>query len=94
MKFSSKEKDTRIEKRLDEGEVQRLTLKERHKKVYLFSDFDIQNMLEQLLKTKLIQLPKCKQLEELGKLSYSYYCKNYRVVSYHVEKCCVERIAY
>ncbi|TYK26628.1 ty3-gypsy retrotransposon protein [Cucumis melo var. makuwa] len=49
LKFS-KRKEVRAEKKDNGGERHRLTLKERWKKVYPFSDSDIANMLEKLLK--------------------------------------------
>ncbi|KAA0063066.1 uncharacterized protein E6C27_scaffold468G001830 [Cucumis melo var. makuwa] len=67
LKFS-KRKEGRAEKKDDGSERQRLTLKERHEKVYPFPDLDITDMLEQLLEKQLIQLPECKQPEQAGKI--------------------------
>ena len=44
------------------------SLKEWEQKVYPFLDVDMPEMLEQLLKLKLIELPECKQLEEMRKV--------------------------
>ena len=53
LKSSFKEKDKKTEKR-QEYERRRLTLKEMQEKVYPFSDSDVLDMLEQLLKASLI----------------------------------------
>ncbi|KAA0051454.1 ty3-gypsy retrotransposon protein [Cucumis melo var. makuwa] len=60
MKFS-KRKEGRVEKKDDGSERRRLTLKERHEKVYPFPDSDIDDMLEQLLEKQLIQLPESRE---------------------------------
>ena len=60
------------EKRSEEGqrrEMRRSSLKEWEQKVCPFPDDDMPEMLEQLLKLKLIELPECKQLEEIGKIN-------------------------
>ena len=46
-------------------------------------------MLKQLLKLKLIELPKCKQLEEIGKVDDPNYCKYHRIISHPIQKCFV-----
>ncbi|KAA0054506.1 retrotransposon gag protein [Cucumis melo var. makuwa] len=66
LKFS-KRKEGRVEKKDDGRERRRPTLKERQKKVYPFPGLDIADMLEQLLEKQLIQLPKCKRSEQVGK---------------------------
>ncbi|TYK03550.1 retrotransposon protein putative ty3-gypsy sub-class [Cucumis melo var. makuwa] len=58
LKLVSKEK--KMEKRQDEGEKRRPTLKERQEKIYPFPDSDLPDMLDQLLEKQLIQLPACK----------------------------------
>ncbi|KAA0057705.1 retrotransposon gag protein [Cucumis melo var. makuwa] len=63
LKFS-KRKEGRAEKKDDGSERRRLTLKEIQEKVYPFPDSDIADMLEQLFKKQLIQLPECKRPEQ------------------------------
>ena len=46
-------------------------------------------MLEQLLKLKLIELPKCKQLEEMRKVNDLNYCKYHCIISHPIQKCFV-----
>ena len=43
-------------------------------------------MLKQLLKLKLIELPKCKQLKEIGKVDDPNYCKYHRIISHPIQK--------
>ena len=59
LKSSFKENDKKTENR-QEYERRRLTLKEMQDKVCPFPDSDIPDMLEQLLKVRLIQLPESK----------------------------------
>ena len=54
--------------------MHRSSLKEWEQKVYPFPDADMPKMLEQLLKLKLIELPKCKRPEEIGKVDDPNYC--------------------
>ena len=60
LKFPSKGKEERAGRKDDGGERCRLTLKERQENVYLFPDFDVAGMLEQLLEKQLTQFPECK----------------------------------
>ncbi|KAK4588085.1 hypothetical protein RGQ29_019181 [Quercus rubra] len=46
-------------------------------------------MLEQLLKLKLIELPECKRSEEMGKVDDPNYCKYHRIISHPIQKCFV-----
>ena len=46
-------------------------------------------MLEQLLKLKLIELPECRQPEEMGKVDDPNYCKYHRIISHPIQKCFV-----
>ena len=46
-------------------------------------------MLEQLLKLKLIELPKCKRPKEIGKVDDPNYCKYHRIISHPIQKCFV-----
>ncbi|KAA0066110.1 retrotransposon gag protein [Cucumis melo var. makuwa] len=48
-----------------------------------------QDMLEQLIEKQLIQLPKCKRPEQVGKVDDPNYCKYHQVISHPVEKCFV-----
>ncbi|KAA0067433.1 retrotransposon gag protein [Cucumis melo var. makuwa] len=47
------------------------------------------NMLEQLIENQLIQLSKCKVIEQEGKVDDPNYCKYHRVISHPIEKCFV-----
>ena len=67
----------------------KVTLKERQEKKYPFPDSDIASILEELLKTKLIQLPEMKWPEEAYQVNDSNYHKYHRLVSHRVEKCFV-----
>ncbi|KAA0042128.1 ty3-gypsy retrotransposon protein [Cucumis melo var. makuwa] len=67
LKLVSKEK--KMEKRQDEGENRRPTLKERQEKIYPFPDSDLPDMLDQLLEKQLIQLPECKRPTEMGRVN-------------------------
>ena len=58
-----------------------LSPKEWEQKVYPFIDVDMPEMLEQLLKLKLIELPKCKRPEKMGKVDDPNYCKYHRIIS-------------
>ena len=44
-------------------------------------------MLEQLLKLKLIELPECKRSEEIGKVDDPNYCKYHHIISHQIQKC-------
>ncbi|OMO67811.1 hypothetical protein COLO4_29986 [Corchorus olitorius] len=65
------------------------TLKERQEKKYPFPDSDVASMLDELLKSKVIELPEMKRLEESGKVDDPNYCKYHRLVSHPVGKCFV-----
>ncbi|OMO88399.1 hypothetical protein COLO4_20276 [Corchorus olitorius] len=65
------------------------TLKERQEKKYPFPDSDVASMLDELLKSKVIELPEMKRPEESGKVDDPNYCKYHRLVSHPVEKCFV-----
>ena len=69
------------------NEVRRLTFKEREQKVYSFLDEDVPNILEQLLQLKLIALPECKRLEDMGKADDLKYYKYHRVIGHPIQKC-------
>ncbi|KAA0046823.1 ty3-gypsy retrotransposon protein [Cucumis melo var. makuwa] len=87
LKLVSKEK--KMEKRQDEGEKRRPTLKARQEKIYPFPDSDLPDMLDQLLEKQLIQLPECKRPAEMGTVNDPNYCKYHWVISHPVEKCFV-----
>ncbi|KAL4598593.1 hypothetical protein ACB092_11G069900 [Castanea dentata] len=83
------------EKRPEGGqrrETRRSLLKEWEQKVYPFLDADIPEMLEQLLSLKLIELPECKQPEEIGKVDDPNYCKYHRIISHPIQKCFERKI--
>ena len=69
--------------------MHRSSLKEWEQKVYPFLDADMLEMLEQLLKLKLIELPECKRSEEMGKVDDPNYCKYHRIISHTIQKCFV-----
>ena len=76
-----------------EGGQQRKTrhssLNEWEQKVYPSLDADMPEMLEQLLKLKLIELPECKRPEEMRKVDDPNYCKYHRIISHPIPKCFV-----
>ena len=80
------------EKRLkgwQKNEVHRLTLKEREQKVYPLPNEDVPNIFEQLLQMKLIELPECWQLEDIGKVDDPNYCKYHCIIGHPIQKCFV-----
>lgn len=60
MKFVSKGKEKKVERRQDGNGKRCSSLKERQEKVYDFLDSYIPGMLEQLLEKQLIELLECK----------------------------------
>ena len=79
-------------KRLEGGqqrETRRSSFKEWEQKVYPFLDADMPEMLEQLLKLQLIELPECKRPEEMGKVDDPNYCKYHCIISHPIQKCFV-----
>ena len=46
-------------------------------------------MLDELLKSKLIQLPELKRPEEANRVNDPNFCKYHRLISHPVEKCFV-----
>uniref|UniRef100_A0A7N2N597 RNA-directed DNA polymerase n=1 Tax=Quercus lobata TaxID=97700 RepID=A0A7N2N597_QUELO len=80
------------EKRPEGGqqrETRRSSLKEWEQKVYPFLDADMPEMLEQLLKLKLIELSECKRPEEMRKVDDPNYCRYHRIISHPIQKCFV-----
>ena len=67
----------------------RSSLKEWEQNVYPLLDVDMPEMLKQLLKLKLIELPECKRPEEMGKVDNSNYCKYHRIINHPIQKCFV-----
>ncbi|KAM2779109.1 hypothetical protein COP1_014416 [Malus domestica] len=63
------------------------TLRELEQKAYPFPDLDMDAMLDDLLKKKVIELPECKRPEEMNRLNDPRYCKYHRIVSHPVGKC-------
>ena len=63
------------------------TLKELEEKKYHFPEFDVPNMLEEFLQKKVIELPKCKHPEEMGRVNDPNYYHYHRIVSHPMEKC-------
>ena len=64
-------------------------MKELEEKKYPFPDFDVLNMLEDLLLKMVIELPECQHLEEMGRVNDPNYYHYHRIVSHPVEKCFV-----
>ncbi|TYI29473.1 hypothetical protein ES332_A05G318900v1 [Gossypium tomentosum] len=64
------------------GNLEPLVQDLKKEKKYLFPDFDVASMLEELLKNKLIQLPKMKPLKKADKLDNPNYCKYHRLISH------------
>ncbi|KAL4637826.1 hypothetical protein ACB092_03G104600 [Castanea dentata] len=67
----------------------RPTLQEMQEKQYPFPDFDISNMLDHLLKLKLIELPEMKRPEEADQTNDPKYCKYHRLIGHPIERCFV-----
>ncbi|OMO59013.1 Retrotransposon gag protein [Corchorus capsularis] len=80
-------KSIRRKKEDSRKEDRRVSLREKEAKKYPFPDSDVPEMLEQLLKNKLIELPKSKRPEEKDKIHDPKYCKFHRIVSHPTEKC-------
>ena len=68
------------------NEVCHLTFKEHEQWVYPFPDEDVPNILEQLLQLKLIELPECKRLEDMGKVDDPNYCKYHHIIGHPIQK--------
>ena len=71
------------------NEVRHPTFKEHEQKVYPFPNEDVLNILKQLLQLKLIELPECKQLEDIGKVDDPNYCKYHHIIGHQTQKCFV-----
>ena len=64
-----KKKEVKEARPIQENERRRFTLKELEEKKYPFPDFDVPNMLENLLLKMVIELPECQHLEEMGRVN-------------------------
>jgi len=53
----------------------------------LYFGSDAPELLDKLLKKVLIELPKSKRLEEIGRINDSKYCRYHRIISHLIEKC-------
>ena len=51
------------------------------------SEFDAPKMLDKLFEEGLIELPKSKRPEEIGRTSDPKYCRYHRIISHLIEKC-------
>ena len=89
IKISSKNKANEIKK--DEPyrtqDWYNITLRELKQKTYPFPDSDVVTMLDDLLENKVIELSKCKHLEEMSHVNDPRYCKYHRIVSHLVGEC-------
>ncbi|XP_070010656.1 uncharacterized protein [Nicotiana sylvestris] len=65
----------------------KVTTKEMQPKEYPFLDFDVIAIFEELLELKLIELPKMKRLDEVGRTNDPNYCKYHRLIGHPMEKC-------
>ena len=82
-----KKKEVRETRPIQENERRRFTLKELKDKKYHFADSDVPNMLEDLFHKKVIELPKCKCLEEMSHVNDPNYCHYHQIISQPVEEC-------
>ncbi|KAM2914122.1 hypothetical protein COP2_044690 [Malus domestica] len=69
--------------------MRRRTLKKLEEKTYPFPNSDVVAMLKDLLDKKVIDLPDCRQPEEMNRTDSPRYCKFHRFISYPMEKCFV-----
>ena len=67
----------------------KVSLKEKQKQKYHFLDSNVSSMLDELLKSKLIQLPESKRPKEANRVNDPNYCKYHRLISHPIEKCFV-----
>ena len=65
------------------------TLQEMQEKKYPFLDSDISEMLDYLLKFKLIELLEMKRPEEADQINNPKYCKYHRLTGHPIERCFV-----
>ncbi|KAM2040999.1 hypothetical protein ACFX16_034858 [Malus domestica] len=91
IKISSKTKAKEI-KRCEPPRTQekyKSTLRELEQKAYPFPDSDMDAMLDDLLKKKVIELPESKRPEEMNCINDPKYYKYHRIVSHPMGKCFV-----
>ncbi|WP_375608906.1 hypothetical protein [Bartonella sp. AC140YNZD] len=70
-----------------QGEKQRLILKEMQGKEYSLSDTEVLQMLEELLAYKLIELPEMKRPEEANRVNDPNYYRYHCLVSHPTQRC-------
>ncbi|KAM1790568.1 hypothetical protein TB2_034043 [Malus domestica] len=88
VKISTRGKAIQTEAFRDQ-EIRKRTLKELEEKTYPFPDSDMVAMLKDLLDKKVIDLPECRQPEEMNRTDSPRYCKFHRFTSNPTEKCFV-----
>jgi len=71
------------------GEIKKPSLKERQENMYPFPDSDISRMLDDLLESNIIELPKVNRPDEANQVDNPNYCKYHRLISHPIEKCFV-----
>jgi len=54
---------------------------------YPYSEFNVQKTFHKLLKKGLIELPKSKRSEEVGRTDDPNYCEYHRIIGHPIEKC-------
>ncbi|XP_070677835.1 uncharacterized protein [Malus domestica] len=88
VKISTRGKAIQTEAFRDQ-EIRKRTLKELEEKTYPFPNSDMVAMLKDLLDKKVIDLPECRQPEEMNRTDSPRYCKFHRFTSNPMEKCFV-----
>ncbi|KAM2824754.1 hypothetical protein COP1_034626 [Malus domestica] len=88
VKISTRGKAIQTEAFRDQ-EIRKRTLKELEEKTYPFPDSDMVAMLKDLLEKKVIDLPECRQPEEMNRTDSPRYCKFHCFTSNPMEKCFV-----
>ncbi|KAM2645652.1 hypothetical protein EV1_019176 [Malus domestica] len=68
------------------------TLRELEQKAYPFPDLDMDAMLDDLLKKKVIELPECKRSEEMNRANNPKYCKYHCILSHPIGKCFILKV--
>lgn len=63
------------------------TLKEMQEKEHPFLDSNVAEIFDELLKHKLIELPKMKRPNKAGRTNNPNYCNYYKLLSHPMEKC-------
>ena len=65
----------------------KLTLEEKKKTKYSFHDDDVEEIFNELMKEKAIQLPKPKRPFEVDKVDDPKYCRYHRIISHPLSEC-------